>query len=76
MRRFYMLSVLAPIEGSSITQPVDEIQLFYDAVGGRNKRNQIYDLGSSQEFFISHVALQSPVTPALVLTLTQKITRS
>ncbi|KAK1364304.1 hypothetical protein POM88_039865 [Heracleum sosnowskyi] len=28
-----------PIEGSSIPQPVDENQLFYEAVGGRNKKN-------------------------------------
>ncbi|KAK1389980.1 hypothetical protein POM88_018158 [Heracleum sosnowskyi] len=39
-----------PIEGS-IPQPVDENQLFYEAVGGRNKRNRIYGIGSSHDIF-------------------------
>ncbi|KAK1359004.1 hypothetical protein POM88_043478 [Heracleum sosnowskyi] len=40
-----------PADGSSTPQPVDENQLFYDAVGGRNSRNKIYGLGSSQDLF-------------------------
>lgn len=38
-----------PADGSSTPQPVDENQLFYDAVGGRNSRNRIYGLGSLQD---------------------------
>ncbi|KAK1402917.1 hypothetical protein POM88_002522 [Heracleum sosnowskyi] len=40
-----------PIDGSSTPQPVDENQLYYDAVGGRNSRNKIYGIGSSQNLF-------------------------
>ncbi|KAK1398300.1 hypothetical protein POM88_008163 [Heracleum sosnowskyi] len=38
-------------DGSSTPQSVDENQLFYDAVGGRNSKNRIYGLGSSQDLF-------------------------
>ncbi|KAK1365019.1 hypothetical protein POM88_040580 [Heracleum sosnowskyi] len=40
-----------PADGSSTPQSVDENQLFYDAVGGRNSKNRIYGLGSSQDLF-------------------------
>lgn len=40
-----------PIDGSSLTQPVDENRLYYDAVGGRNEKNKIYGLGSTQNIF-------------------------
>lgn len=40
-----------PADGSSTPQVVDENQLFYDAVGGRNSRNMIYGIGSSQDIF-------------------------
>ncbi|KAK1379955.1 hypothetical protein POM88_026699 [Heracleum sosnowskyi] len=40
-----------PIDGSSTPQLVDENQFYYDAVGGRNNRNRIYGIGSSQDLF-------------------------
>ena len=40
-----------PVDGSSEPQPVDENKLYSDVVGGRNKRNRIYGLGSSQDIF-------------------------
>ena len=40
-----------PSDGSSIPQLIDENRLFYDAVGGRNKRNRIYGIGSSHDTF-------------------------
>ncbi|KAK1370788.1 hypothetical protein POM88_036880 [Heracleum sosnowskyi] len=40
-----------PVDGSSVPQPVDEIMLYYDAIGGRNKRNKVYGIGSSVDIF-------------------------
>ncbi|KAK1377005.1 hypothetical protein POM88_033198 [Heracleum sosnowskyi] len=40
-----------PVDGSSVPQPVDEIMLYYDAIGGRNKRNRVYGIGSSVDIF-------------------------
>ncbi|KAK1364161.1 hypothetical protein POM88_039722 [Heracleum sosnowskyi] len=40
-----------PTDGSSLPQPVDENKLYYDAVGGRNKRNMVYGIGSTQNIF-------------------------
>lgn len=37
-----------PLEGSSEPQPVDEDQLFLDAVGGPDNRNRVYGMGSLQ----------------------------
>ncbi|KAK1360948.1 hypothetical protein POM88_045422 [Heracleum sosnowskyi] len=58
-----------PTDGSSIPQLVDENRLFYDAVGGRNKRNMIYGLGSTQDIFygpssstVSHFSDSQPNT--------------
>ncbi|KAK1402563.1 hypothetical protein POM88_002168 [Heracleum sosnowskyi] len=40
-----------PVDGSSTPRPVDEKQLYYDAVGGRYSGNMIYGIGSSQNLF-------------------------
>ncbi|KAK1381748.1 hypothetical protein POM88_019483 [Heracleum sosnowskyi] len=40
-----------PVDGSSVPQPVDDLMLYYDAIGGRNKRNRIYGIGSSVDIF-------------------------
>ncbi|KAK1391806.1 hypothetical protein POM88_010862 [Heracleum sosnowskyi] len=40
-----------PVDVSSTPRPVDENQLYYDVVGGRNSRNKIYGIGSSQNLF-------------------------
>ncbi|KAK1378583.1 hypothetical protein POM88_025327 [Heracleum sosnowskyi] len=40
-----------PVDGSSTPRPVDENQLYYDALSGRNSRNKIYGIGSSQNLF-------------------------
>ncbi|KAK1379180.1 hypothetical protein POM88_025924 [Heracleum sosnowskyi] len=39
------------IDGSGVSQPIDEWKLYLDAVGGKNKKNIIYGLGSSQLMF-------------------------
>ncbi|KAK1356981.1 hypothetical protein POM88_050237 [Heracleum sosnowskyi] len=56
-----------PTDGSSLPQPVDENKLYYDAVSGRNKRNMVYGIGSTQNIFyetssnnISKFAIQQP----------------
>lgn len=38
-----------PIDG--VPQSVDENKLYYDAVGGRNEKNRIYGLGSTQNIY-------------------------
>ncbi|KAK1369544.1 hypothetical protein POM88_035636 [Heracleum sosnowskyi] len=40
-----------PADGLSVPQPVNEIMLYYDAIGGRNKRNRVYGIGSSVDIF-------------------------
>ncbi|KAK1357992.1 hypothetical protein POM88_051248 [Heracleum sosnowskyi] len=40
-----------PVDGSSVPQPVDDLMLYYDTIGGRNKRNRIYGIGSSVDIF-------------------------
>lgn len=40
-----------PLDGSLEPHPVDENKLYYDAVGGRNEKNMIYGLGSTQNVF-------------------------
>lgn len=39
------------VDESTVSQPIDEWKLYLDAVGGKNKKNIIYGLGSSQTIF-------------------------
>ncbi|KAK1387558.1 hypothetical protein POM88_015736 [Heracleum sosnowskyi] len=56
-----------PVNGSSVPQSVDENKLYYDVVGGRNEKNMIYGLGSTQNIFydpsssdLSHISSFQP----------------
>ncbi|KAK1368587.1 hypothetical protein POM88_034679 [Heracleum sosnowskyi] len=40
-----------PTDGSLVPQSVDENKLYYDVVGGRNEKNMIYGLGSTQNIY-------------------------
>lgn len=39
------------VNDSAVAQPIDENKLYFDVVGGKNKKNVVYGIGSSQSIF-------------------------